>query len=97
MTQRPDQLRLSITDPATRDSLRGLVVAVAAIGRNGVPSVSELVRRLGVAYEYAPELTARIILDVFQVANEAQALDGEVMPAADSTFERTANGGDKEE
>ncbi len=94
MTQRPDILRLSITDPAVRDALRGLVTATVAIGRNGVPSVSELVRRLGVAYEYAPERTVAAILDVFQIAAEAAALTGEVMPIDDDRdpFQRDESG-----
>ena len=94
MTKRPDILRLSITDPVVRDALRGLVTAAAAIGRNGVPSVSELARRIGVAYEYAPERTDAAILDVFQIAAEAAALDGEVMPTDGSRdpFERDADG-----
>lgn len=93
MTKRPDILRLSITDPVVRDALRGLVTAAAAIGRNGVPSVSELARRIGVAYEYAPERTVAAILDVFQIAAEATALDGEVMPIDDrDPFKRDESG-----
>lgn len=79
MTQRPDILRLSITVPAVRDALRGLVVAVAAIGRNGVPSLSEHLRREGVAYGYQPERVAEHILAIYAIADEAQALDGERM------------------
>ena len=95
MTQRPDLLRLSITDPATRDGLRGLVIATDAIGRNGVPSVSELVRRIGVAYDYAPGQVAILIRAIFQYAAEADALAGEVMPPADTErdpFVRDAGG-----
>jgi len=55
-----------------RDALRGLVTATAAIGRNGVPSVSEMVRRLGLAYAYAPEQTVELVLAVYALAGATQ-------------------------
>lgn len=74
MTSRPDRLNLSITAAAVRDALRGMVIAVAAIGRNGVPSLSEHLRREGAAYAYQPELVAEHVRAIYAIANEAVAL-----------------------
>lgn len=95
MTSRPDRLALSITDPAVRAALRGLVIAVAAIGRNGVPSLSEHLRREGVAFDYQPELVAEHVRALYAIAAEAAALEGETMQAAAAArdpFERAAAG-----
>lgn len=95
MPQRPDALRLSITDPAARQALRDMVITLAALGRQGVPSLSEHLRREGVAYGYNPERVAEHVRAIYAIAAEAEALEGEAMQdkvATRDPFERDAVG-----
>lgn len=82
MTRRADQLPLSLGFDAElaasrRAALRELATSVQAIGRNGVPSISELVVRLADAFEYEPERTADLVNEIFIVAAESHVVAAE--------------------
>ena len=77
MTQRPDLLRLSLGAQAEKHktALVALVDAVRIYGRNGVPSISEMVRRVAVAYTKAPVTVAYHISEIMNIASQAERRD----------------------
>lgn len=79
MTKRPDQIKLSLGAAADtrRRALTDLAVAIQATGRNGVPSVSEMLSRIADAAEHDMERTAYLISEVVQIAAEAGVLAAE--------------------
>ncbi len=81
MTKRPDILRLSLGAQAEthKAALTALVRDLAIYGRNNVPSLSEMVSRIAIAYRHDPDRTAAAIGIILLIAAEAQALDGEKM------------------
>ena len=81
MPKRPDQIKLSLGAAADsrRRALIDLAVAIQATGRNGVPSVSEMLSRIADAAEYNLERTAYLISETMIVAAEAGVLAAEEM------------------
>ena len=81
MPKRPDQIKLSLGAAADsrRRALIDLAVAIQATGRNGVPSVSEMLSRIADAAEHDMERTAYLISEVMIVAAEAGVLAVEEM------------------
>lgn len=70
MTQRPDQLSLSLgaDAEARRLALQKLAADTDAIGRNNTPSISEMVARLADAAIYHPAETAELMRRLFVLA-----------------------------
>ena len=81
MPKRPDQIKLSLGAAAhtRRRVLIALAAAIQATGRNGVPSVSEMLSRIADAAEHDMERTAYLISEVMIVAAEAGVLAVEEM------------------
>ena len=77
MTQRPDLLRLSLgaQAEARKAALMALVADLGVHGRNNVPSLSQLVSQIAVAYQHDPERTAAAIGDILNVAAAAEQRD----------------------
>lgn len=77
MTQRPDILRLSLGAQAEthKAALMALVRDLAIHGRNNVPSLSELVSRIAIAYRHDPDRTAAAIGIILLIAAEAEQRD----------------------
>ncbi len=77
MTQRPDILRLSLGAQAEthKAALMALVAALGIHGRNNVPSLSEMVSRIAIAYRHDPDRTAAAIGHILNVAAEAEQRD----------------------
>ena len=79
--KRPDQIKLSLGAAAhtRRRVLIALAAAIQATGRNGVPSVSEMLSRIADAAEHDMERTAYLISEVLIIAAEAGVLAAEGM------------------
>ena len=77
MTKRPDLLRLSLgaQAEARKTALMALVTDLGVHGRNNVPSLSQLVSQIAVAYQHDPERTAAAIGDILNVAAAAEQRD----------------------
>ena len=89
MTRRPDQIKLSLGAAADsrRRALIDLAVAIQVTGRNGVPSVSEMLGRIADAAEHDMERTAYLISEVLIIAAEAGVLAAEGMQKETTTHE----------
>lgn len=77
MTKRPDLLSLSLGAQAEQHkaALTALVADLGIHGRNNVPSLSEMVSRIAIAYRHDPDRTAAAIGIILLIAAEAEQRD----------------------
>lgn len=79
MTQRPDRKNFSLGASAEirLAALNLLATEVNAIGRNGAPSVSELISRIADAADYDLARTGYLISEILVIAAESHVLAAE--------------------
>lgn len=81
MTKRMDQLNVSLGANAAerRAALERLATAVRAYGRNGVPSISEMLGRIADAAGHDPQRATYLMNEIMILAAEGYVLAAEEM------------------